>query len=105
MTPREKAYTIYQDTEASMSDLADCSGEMFTSYDEKEAEADRLWNSPDDLRDLIGDKIFWASNSMKTDDDKELASKICKNLYNIGHSAMKEAVMSFVEDHIIIDWR
>ncbi len=105
MTLREEACTIYNDTEACMSDLADCSGKMFTDYEEKEAEADRLWNTPDDLRDLIGDKIFWASNSMKTDSDKELASQICEILYSIGHTAMKEAVLSFVNDYTIIDWR
>jgi len=102
--PRDIAGTIYNDVENCMSDLADCAGD-FDNYEDKEAKADDLWNSPDDLRDLIGDKIFWASNSMKTDSDKILASQISFHLHEIGHDAMKQAVLSFVNDYTIIDWR
>lgn len=90
-----KAYEIYGDLENSMSDMARCVIDS-NDYDKIEAEADRIWNDPKELRDIMGDKIFWASKSLK---DKEHARDICLALSDIGHSAIKEAVKFFMEDH------
>ena len=90
---------IKRETEESMTAVAQCGTILFTSPEEVDIEADRLWNDPGILRDLIGDKLFWASNSMKTKEDKKLCKEICICLIQISHPAMQEAVQVFMTDH------
>jgi len=95
--PIQDAHSIYGDIESSMSDLASGSGE-FTDYEDIEAEADRIWNDPKELRDILGDRIFWATANLT---DKEAVSSLCTDLIVIGHDAFKQAVREFMKDHDI----
>jgi len=90
--PNTIAQTIMGDIENCMSDLATCGGEEFPAYKEQDVEADRLFNDPDVMGDLAGDRIVWACNGFKTPEDKELGMKVARVIIDKGHSALSVAV-------------
>lgn len=100
----QTARTIYGDLEGSMTDLAKCGDINPDDWDQVDAEADRMWNDPSDIRDIIGDRIFWACKSFTTDADKHFAYTVCATLIEMGHDAIKEAVGSIMEDHNLKDY-
>lgn len=96
METKNKAHEIDSEIAGLMYDLAG-NGDDVDSID---SEADRLYNDVGTLRDLIGDRIFWACNHLVTDKDKERAKSVCLDLLKISHPAQKKAVERFM-----IDWK
>lgn len=101
MNPINEACRIRNEVENSMTDIARSGIRKFEKPEDIDVEADRLWNDPECLGDMIGDKIFWASKMMKTMEDKEMAHKICICLIQISHRAMEVAVLNFMARHNI----
>jgi hypothetical protein len=97
MDPNTIAQTVMGDIENCMSDLATGGGEEFASYEDQDAEADRLYNDPDTMGDLAGDRICWACNNMSTPEDKALAMKVARVMIIKGHTALSVAVTSILK--------
>ncbi len=80
-------------------EIANC---MYDLGEGDESKADDMYNDPDVMSDMLGDRLFEACNCFKTDDDTILAWEVTDILLEIGHDALKEAVNQFKERHELI---
>ncbi|RJQ26711.1 hypothetical protein C4577_02885 [Candidatus Parcubacteria bacterium] len=55
--------------------------------------ADTIWDDPNSVEDLIGDKICDLTNG-----DKNIRNEVCKELINSGHRALSIAAKRLLRD-------
>lgn len=67
-----------------------------------EIEADRMYDDPDVMSDLLGDRLFDACCCLRDDDHKILAWEVTDHLLNMAHPALKKAVEEFKINHDLV---
>lgn len=77
-------------------DVANC---MYDLAEGDEIRADDMYNDPDIMSDMIGDRLFEACYFMKNDEDKILAWEVSDCILKIGHPALVQAITDFKKRH------
>jgi hypothetical protein len=61
--------------------------------------ADELYNDPDTMRDLVGDRIWDAANG-----NIEMMIAIAEVMMEDAHDGLKKALTGFIKDRLQINW-